>query len=165
MWPPRNESVQLNVSTNWLNELEEISGGFEIWLFLVIIKRPKSMIFQPYNHIIKIVLQSARARGYKERSVKNYKHLKNDSNHENPGVFSNSWPKGTQKQLVQVWGVNFAFSVVLNQYHPTGLSLLLGACAAFFSMTIHPDSGDQDVILLKQISESSEYVSQFNGRG
>ena len=45
------------------------------------------------------------------RSVKNYKHLKNDSNHENPGVFSNSWPKGTQKQLVQVWGVNFAFSV------------------------------------------------------
>ena len=24
------------------------------------------------------------------QSVKNYKHLKNDSNHENPGVFSNS---------------------------------------------------------------------------
>ena len=23
---------------------------------------------------------------------------------KNPGVFSNSWPKGTQKQLVQFWG-------------------------------------------------------------
>ena len=85
-----------------------------------LIKRPRSMIFQPYNHIIevKIVLQSARARGYKERSVKNYKHLKNYSNHENPGVFSNSWPKGTQKQLVQVWGVNFAFSVPPYQTSP-----------------------------------------------
>ena len=35
MWPPRKGSMQLNVSTNWLNELEEISGGYEIWLFLV----------------------------------------------------------------------------------------------------------------------------------
>ena len=46
------------------------------------------------------------------RSVKNYKRLKNDSNHKNPGVFSNSWPKGTQKQLVQVWGVNLHFGSI-----------------------------------------------------
>ena len=69
-----------------------------------------------------------------------------------------------QKEHKNNW-YKFGGSTSRFQYHPTGLSLLLGACAAFFSITIHPDSGDQDVILLKQISESSEYVSQFNGRG
>ena len=51
------------------------------------------------------------------QSVKNYKHFKNDTNHENPGVFSNSWPKGTQNNWYKFGGSTSRFQYLPNHHH------------------------------------------------